>query len=111
MQYDVSVIIPTYKREPEVLLKAISTVEQQTYPVSEIIVVDDNPFDLSELSAKIEATVSKRAVYIKQPLENAGANAARNLGIQNAHGEFIAFLDDDDEWLPEKLNKQIRIFD
>ncbi|MBQ8117274.1 MAG: glycosyltransferase family 2 protein [Lachnospiraceae bacterium] len=114
MKHTISVIISTYKRKPEVINKAIMSIEQQTYPVSEIIVVDDNSFEnnhLSRLSAQIKASLTNRAVYIKQPLGNAGANAARNLGIHNAHGEFVAFLDDDDEWLPEKINKQMQEFD
>lgn len=109
----VTAIITTYNREANIVMRALSSIEAQTYPIFEKIVVDDNKLlnqELSSLSVSLRDTIGDRAVYIKQPLGNAGANAARNLGIKNAHGDYIAFLDDDDEWLPDKIQKQISIF-
>lgn len=107
----VSAIITTYKREPVVLIKAISSVLNQTYSVCEIIVVDDNPNDSVFSSQIIEALKPyKQIIYIKQD-GNKGACAARNLGIRNSKGDYIAFLDDDDEWLPGKIEAQIALFD
>ena len=113
MKGKISAIITTYKRDEGIVLNALKSVESQSYPVYEIIVVDDNPFNNgqeSDLSRSIRFAVSEKAVYLKQPKGNAGANAARNLGIQNASGDYIAFLDDDDEWLPTKIEEEIQAF-
>lgn len=107
----VSVIIPTYKRADK-LKRAIDSVLTQTYGNLEILVVNDNePED--EHSHKLEQLISsiddKRVFLIKQE-EHINGAAARNTGIRKAKGEYIAFLDDDDTWLKEKLEKQINIF-
>ena len=109
----VSAIITTYKRPASVIEKALNSIEAQTYPVFEIIVVDDNPFDTEgkKLSVSVKKLCENRATYIKQLKGNAGANAARNLGIEKSNGEFVAFLDDDDIWLSTKIEKQIASFD
>ncbi len=103
----VSVIMPTYNR-PDLLKKAIGSVLNQTYQDFELIVVDDCPEKPAE--DIIRAFNNEKIVYIKQD-RNRGGAAARNLGIKNAKGEFIAFLDDDDEWLPEKLQVQMEKFE
>src|SRR3989338_8677774 len=99
----VSVIIPTHNR-PELLKRAVKSVLNQTYKDLEVIVVDDG------LEKRADETVNSfndsRLKYIQHP-EEKGGSAARNTGIKNSSGEFIAFLDDDDEWLPEKLEIQI----
>jgi len=102
----VSVIIPTYNRA-KCIKRAIGSVLNQTYKNVEIIVVDDGSTDNTKevLKTFIE---SKKIKYFYQ--KNKGPSAARNLGIKNSKGEYIAFLDSDDEWLPEKLGKQIRLF-
>lgn len=112
MNETITAIITTYKRKPEVVQRALRSIEIQTYQASEIIMVDDNPIDVEgkELSDALKNLCKNRAIYIKQPKGNAGANAARNLGIDNAHGDFIAFLDDDDEWLSEKIERQMALF-
>lgn len=97
----VSVIIPTYNREKYVV-EAIESVLVQTYKNLEIIVVDDGSTDGTE---KILEPYRDRVVYIYQ--ENQGPSAARNTGIRRANGQFIAFLDSDDLWLPEKLEVQV----
>lgn len=105
----VSVIIPTYKR-PKMLGRAIESVLLQTYRDLELIIVDDNN-DNDEFRVETEIfmkryEVDPRIKYIKHHYNKNGA-AARNTGILNAKGEFLAFLDDDDYYLPDKIEKQI----
>ncbi len=99
---EVSVIIPTYNRA-EYVTKAIDSVLAQTYTDYEIIVIDDGSTDNTK---EVLLPYMDRIRYIYQ--ENAGASAARNRGIKASKGEWIAFLDSDDEWLPGKLAVQIR---
>ncbi|AGL03392.1 glycosyltransferase family 2 protein [Desulfoscipio gibsoniae] len=105
----ISVVIPTYKRPPPMVKRALESVINQSYKNIEIIVVDDSPADFAERGA-VEATIKslndRRVSYIKHE-QNMGGCAARNTGIEASRGKFIAFLDDDDEWLPEKLHKQM----
>ena len=105
----VSIIIPTYKRSDK-LDCAISSVLNQTYKNFEIIIVDDNNPD-SEYRLSTEKFMekyksNKKIRYVKMP-KNGGGAAARNFGIKSAKGEYIAFLDDDDVFVPEKLEKQL----
>lgn len=102
----VSVIIPTCNR-PELVKKAIRSVLNQTYQDFEIIVVDDGIKKRAEEAVK--SFTDQRIRYIKHN-QNRGGAAARNTGIRAAQGEFIAFLDDDDQWLPEKLEIQMEEF-
>lgn len=106
----VSGIITTFQREASVVENAICSMLVQTYPLLEIIVVDDNENE-SRFCSKIRDMCGKyrNVIYIKQD-GNKGACAARNLGIEYAHGEYLAFLDDDDRWFPEKIEKQIQTF-
>jgi len=97
----VSVVIPTFNRA-HTLGRALSSVERQTYPNREVIVVDDGSTDETETVAGRFRGVK----YVRQP-ENRGQAAARNAGISLARGEYIAFLDADDEWMPAKLEKQV----
>ncbi|MCX6786161.1 MAG: glycosyltransferase family 2 protein [Candidatus Komeilibacteria bacterium] len=103
----ISVIIPTCNR-PELLKKAIFSVLRQSYQDFEIIVIDDG----DKLFSKevVNTFNDNRINYIKQAIRQGGA-AARNTGIKAAGGKFIAFLDDDDEWLPYKLEKQMALFE
>jgi len=103
----VSVIIPTCNR-PEFLPRALRSVLDQTYQDFEIIVVDDG--DKISAEKEVKSFGNGRIKYIKHEKRRGGA-AARNTGIGVAHGEFIAFLDDDDEWLPEKLEKKVSAFE
>ena len=102
----VSVVIPTRNR-PDWLRLALSSALSQTYSPMEIIVIDDASED-SHAYADIEA-LDPRVRYVRneRPL---GPSGARNLGIYLAKGDLVAFLDDDDEWLPEKLEKQVEAF-
>ena len=97
---DVSVVIPTYNRYT-LLKRAIDSLLTQTHPVDEIIVVDDGSSDNTKDIQKDFPEI----IYIYQ--ENRGVSTARNVGIQRAKNEWIAFLDSDDEWHQEKLQKQV----
>ena len=102
----VSVIIPTYNRA-NLVDKAIKSVLSQTYQDFEIIVIDDGSTDNTE--EIIRGFKDKRVKYIKKYKKNRGISATRNIGIKVARGKYIASLDSDDEWLPDKLDKQIKI--
>ena len=107
----VSIIIPTYGRS-EMLQRAIKSVLNQTYNHIEIVVVDDNDAD-SKYRKETEASLSpyldnNQIVYIKHE-KNVGGCVARNTGIKSAKGDFIGFLDDDDEWLPEFIVKHLEV--
>lgn len=105
----ISVVITTYKREKKYIEEAIDSVLNQTYKNIEVLVIDDNGKN-QEYSKKVqELCSSKNVIYIKNK-RNRGAQFSRNIGILNSKGEYIAFLDDDDIWLPEKLEKQINYF-
>ena len=99
----VSVVIPTHNRA-NVLMRAIRSVLSQTYPNLEIIVVDDGSQDGT---ASILSGISGVRT-IRQ--SNRGVSAARNAGISNSLGKLVAFLDSDDEWRPEKIQKQILLY-
>ncbi|MGM0440987.1 MAG: glycosyltransferase family 2 protein [Elusimicrobiota bacterium] len=93
-----SVVIPTYNRR-EFLSKAVESVLEQTFKDFELIVVDDGSTDGTE--RLIKKYPDKRITYLYQ--ENRGVSRARNRGIKEAAGKYIAFLDSDDWWLEEKL--------
>jgi glycosyltransferase involved in cell wall biosynthesis len=97
---EISAIIPTYNRAAT-LGQAIESVLRQTQPVQEIIVVDDGSTDETR---ELVASFSGRVRYIFQ--ENRGASAARNTGIRAATCPWLAFLDSDDYWMPEKIQLQ-----
>ena len=109
MEELVSVIIPTYKRNKN-LENAIQSVLKQTYKNFEIIIVDDNNPDTEyrkaneELMKKYEN--NEKVIYVKHEKNRNGA-AARNTGIFLSKGKYIAFLDDDDEFLENKLERQV----
>jgi len=96
----VSVIIPTFNR-PKLLREALESIARQTYPSFEIIVVDDG----SKTPGVGDVCRSfPQCRYFRQ--ENAGRSAARNFGVKHARGDFLAFVDDDDLWKPDKLARQ-----
>jgi len=100
----VSVILPLYNAE-DFIVEAVESVLNQTYSDIELIVVDDGSTDSS---VKLLEPFSKRIKLISQ--ENQGGAAARNRALEKAEGDFIALIDHDDLWLPEKLEKQMKIF-
>ena len=100
---DISVIIPTYNRK-NTLPRAVESVLNQTYKPTEIIVVDDGSTDgTKEWFSEMYPLVH----YIYQV--NSGVSSARNTGINSARGDWIALLDSDDEWLPDKLEIQVKL--
>ena len=106
MKGKVSSIITTHNRLP-LLKRAIESVFAQTYNNIELIVVDDGSTDGTEEYCK-----SQQFIYIRiLPGQGHGGNYARNLGIKAASGEYCAFLDDDDYWLPKKIEKQVALIE
>lgn len=101
----VSVIIPTYNRAGQVA-EAVASVAAQTFRDFEILVVDDGSTD-----ATPEVLASLEGVRVLRHACRRGVAAARNLGAAKAKGEWLAFLDSDDLWLPEKLARQMAYFD
>jgi glycosyltransferase involved in cell wall biosynthesis len=101
----VSVVIPTLKR-PELLLRALQSVLAQTHANLEAIVVVDGP-DEPTLAA-LASVHDPRLTFFANP-RSLTAAGARNAGVARATGDWVAFLDDDDEWLPTKLEKQLAL--
>lgn len=101
----VSVVITTYNRA-NMVRRAIQSVLSQTYKDFELIVVDDCSNDNTE--EVVEAFHDPRLRYIRHD-QNRGLSAARNTGIKELRGKYVAFLDDDDEWKAEKLERQIEL--
>ena len=102
----VSVIIPTHNRAA-LLRRSVESVLNQSYQNFELIIVDDASTDNTQ--EIIRSFNDPRISYIRNN-KNRGGAAARNIGIEAAKGSYIAFQDSDDEWLPEKLEKQINLF-
>ena len=98
----ISVIIPTFNRK-KTLERAIQSVMNQSLSPFEILIIDDGSNDGTEEWIKENFQNIK---YIYQ--NNHGVSSARNIGIENAYGDWVAFLDSDDEWLPNKLNEQVK---
>jgi glycosyltransferase involved in cell wall biosynthesis len=104
-QATVSVIIPAYN-SAQYISETLNSVFSQTYPKIEAIVINDGSPDTAAFEQVIRPFF-ERIVYIRQP--NQGPSAARNAGILRARGEYIAFLDSDDSWLPEYLEFQMKL--
>lgn len=111
MKTMVSVVIPTYKRSVDVILNTINSVLLQTYKHIEIIIVDDNGNENEEFSKPVveKLKMIPSVKYVAHET-NKGACAARNTGILESKGEYIAFLDDDDSWEETKIEKQLELF-
>lgn len=106
----VTVVIPTYKRTVAYLSRAVTSVVNQTYKNIEIIVIDDSPETYEErnnIKKYMESVSSEKIRYIQNET-NMGGSLARNRGISLANGSFISFLDDDDEYMEEKIEKQVK---
>lgn len=108
LENKVSVIIPTHNRM-NLIERAVKSVLNQSYSGIEIIVVSDGSEDDTDSVMEKLCEEDSRIKYISyHPAK--GANVARNVGIDNAKYEYVAFLDDDDEWLADKLDKQLALF-
>lgn len=101
----VSIIIPTYN-SVRFIVNSVASATNQTYPNIEILIIDDGSTDETEM---VVQQLSGPVRYIKQT--NGGPSSARNHGIAQSNGEYIAFLDVDDEWEPSKIDKQVGFFE
>ncbi|MDO8860414.1 glycosyltransferase [Haliea sp. E1-2-M8] len=102
----VSVIIPVYNRA-HLLPRTLDGVLKQTFTDFEVLIVDDCSQD--DPASVVAGFQDPRLRYLRQP-ENRGVAAARNRGLRDARAPLVAFLDDDDEWFPEKLDMQVDLF-
>jgi glycosyltransferase involved in cell wall biosynthesis len=101
----ISVVIPTYQRRESVSRAVASALEQELSPL-EVIVCDDGSSDGTQEAMESWARKEPRLRYLRLPRNHGAPAAARNLGTRGARGGWVAFLDDDDRWLPEKLRVQ-----
>jgi glycosyltransferase involved in cell wall biosynthesis len=101
----VSVVIPAYNR-PGRTRRAVASVVNQTYDPLELIVIDDGSSPPISESVTLPEEPFEQATLVTHET-NHGANAARNTGLDHANGTYVAFLDSDDEWEPEKISRQI----
>lgn len=101
----ISVVIPTFNRAVT-LLRAINSVINQTYPVEEILICDDGSDDNSK--NEVFALRNSKIKWIDCG-RNGRPSIPRNMGIKNATGDWVAFLDSDDEWLPDKIEIQVKL--
>lgn len=99
----ISVIIPTFNRA-QVLRRAIISALNQTYRNIELVIVNDASTDSS---SDIVKSINDNRIKLVVHEKNKGLAAARNTGIRNSAGQYVTFLDDDDEWLPEKISLQL----
>ncbi len=105
----VSVNVTTYNRS-NLLKRSIESIQRQTYQNLEIVIVDDCSEDNTEEIVKFYQKQDNRIVYLKHS-KNLGNAHARNTALKNCHGYYVAFMDDDDEWIDEdKILKQVKIF-
>lgn len=102
----VSAIITTHNRQ-DLLIRAVESVLNQTYPFIELLVVDDAS---DEKADELLKDFNLQYIYIPKE-ESKGGNHARNIGILSAKGKYVAFLDDDDYWLPTKIEKQVALIE
>ncbi len=108
----VSIIVPSYKRERSLVERAIRSLLSQTYTNVEVVLVDDNARqDLrdyrNQIRAMVEDIKDERLLYVVNE-KNLGGAGARNEGIKVCSGQYVTFLDDDDLYLPEKVEKQLQ---
>ena len=104
----VSVVIPVYERAHSVL-PTLESVRRQTFTDWECVVVDDGSSDGDALRAVVDGLQDGRFRYVRRP--NGGGGAARNTGVEAARGEFVAFLDSDDAFVPTKLERVLDVAD
>jgi glycosyltransferase involved in cell wall biosynthesis len=106
----VSIVIPTYKRSVDFVSRAVSSVLNQTYQNIQIIVVDDSPSDY-DMRGAVKDYVSSlphdKVMYLQNE-KNLGGSLSRNRGIEASSGDYITFLDDDDEYMEHKVEKQVK---
>ena len=101
----ISVVIPTYQRV-ESCRRAVASALEQELPALEVLVCDDGSTDGTQDAFENLARDEPRLVYLRTSRNHGAPAASRNLGLRKARGEWVAFLDDDDRWLPAKLSVQ-----
>lgn len=111
---EISVIITTYRRSARILRRAINSVIMQKYKDWELIIINDNfennfKEEVRNLISEEYNNVNNKIRYVENK-KNLGACKSRNIGIEQSEGNFIAFLDDDDEWLPHKIDLLLPLF-
>lgn len=106
----VSIVIPSFER-PKLLKVLLESIKQQTYKDFEVIIVDDCSKDYEDIKSVVNDYKSFFNVTLLQNEKRSGAPVSRNKGIHRAQGDLIALVDDDDEWFPQKLEKQVEMFD
>jgi glycosyltransferase involved in cell wall biosynthesis len=107
-RHEVDVVIPTYNRR-DLLQVALASIQAQTHAVRRIIIVDDGSTDGTNEWVRFLAAGNDRVVHVE--MQHAGANVARNAGIARSRSDWVAFLDSDDTWEPDKLEKQFALLD
>ena len=109
----ISCIVTSYKREKHIVRRALDSILSQTFENYEILLIDDNRGEGSETFSKAleELCCLSHKIRLFRTEGGHGAQRARNTGISHASGKYLAFLDDDDEWLPAKLAKQAAVLD
>ena len=107
----VTAILTTHNRGPGMVLRAVNSILNQTYPNIELIVIDDSDPSFPKRAAVERAVrnASGNILYLKHDVCQ-GACAARNTGLSHAKGYYVGFLDDDDEWMPTKIEEQLKCF-
>jgi glycosyltransferase involved in cell wall biosynthesis len=106
----VTVIIPTWNR-PEGLRRCLTSIQAQTFKDYDVVVLDDHSASEEKYAAVIKRFSEKMPLqYVRLPL-NRGSQYCRNKGLSLATGRYVAFLDDDDEWQPAKLERQVAVFE
>lgn len=108
----VSIILTTYKRRPEMVVRAVKSAINQTYTNIEVCVVDDSPNDYEHRDEVKQAilTLGDNRIQVIWHETNKGACVARNTAIHATNGEFVIYLDDDDEFLPEMVERRLTGF-
>ena len=111
MSYNVTAVITTCRREWSIIERAIRSVSAQTRPVYELLLIDDND-PSSEFTKTIKENIKAWPIarYVSMGV-NSGVAAARNKAMSEARGDLIGYLDDDDEWFPDKIEKQTAVFE
>lgn len=104
-----SVIIPCHNSQ-EYIAVAIESVRSQTYQNWELLVVDDCSIDDTPMIVDTFVKKDRRIKYLKTDKPSGSPAVPRNMGVQQAKGQYIAFLDSDDAWMPSKLEQQLRMF-
>ena len=110
----VTVVITTCRREPHIVNRAIQSVIKQTYTKWQLIIVDDSPSSYeyrSKVKDIVQAIPRNYDILFIQNKNNYGACYSRNLALEKAKGKYVAFLDDDDEWLENKLEVQVNVLE